>query len=290
MPAAVALLAQGGLALLVFAVGLQSQWRDLFYVARQPRLLLSGIVAVNVIVPSVMVAMVSILPIDPITKAGLVAMAIAPMAPFLPGKMLKLGADEHFAVGLYVVLTVIAILVVPATLWAIGRLAGNEFGMAVGPLAKLVLTSVLAPLLAGMGVAAVGPHLVSRIAKLATITAYVILLPIVLLLLVKSAGGIVSLFGDGTLLAIAVTVLVGMVLGHALGRPEPGNRLAMAQAAVTRHPGIAGMILSQNAIDRRAMLAVILFLLASLVMSTLYAKWIASRTATTAGNVPKRAM
>jgi BASS family bile acid:Na+ symporter len=285
----VILIGQGSLVLLVFAVGLQSGWQDLFHVVRQPRLFLSGLLAVNVIVPTVMIAMVLLLPIAPITRAGLVAMAIAPLAPLLPAKMLQLGADQRYAVGLYVALIVAAILLVPATLWAIGRFTGNEFGLTPGPLARLVLASVLAPLIAGMSVAALWPQLAARLSRPATIVAFIILLPIVLLLLVKSAGQMASLFGDGTLLAIAVTVLVGMASGHALGGPEQDNRRAMAQAAVTRHPGIAAMIINGNAIDKQAMLAVILYLFASLAISTFYARRLAARMPAATGDAANEA-
>jgi len=285
MPATINLIVQGALVLLVVGVGLQSRWDDLFHVLRQPRLFLSGIFAVNIIVPAVAVAIVFLLPIAPATRAGLVAMAIAPMAPFLPGKMIKGGAEVRFAVGLYVALIVAAIVVVPVSIWAVDQVTERQVSLPMGALAWFVLTTILLPLLAGIFTAHLLPNQAQKLATIATIASYVVILPVLVLLLVKTGGGIISLAGDGTLLAITVTVLAGLIVGHALGGPEPGNRMAMAQAAVTRHPGIAGLIISSNAIDRRAMLAVILFLLMSIVLSGLYAKWIARRSAATAGDI-----
>ena len=61
-------------------------------------------------------------------------MAIAPMAPFLPGKMLRLGAVPSFVVGLYVALSVASVL--------IDRLVG---------LISLVVLAVVAVLVSGPG-------------------------------------------------------------------------------------------------------------------------------------------
>jgi BASS family bile acid:Na+ symporter len=276
------LVVQGSLLLLVFTVGLQGRFYDFLLVIRQPRLFLSGVLVVNAIVPIVAVLIVFLFPIALMTRAGLIAMAIAPMAPFLPGKMLKTGAGHEFAVGLYATLIVTAILIVPASIWAVGAFTHREVDLPVGALAWFVFTTVLLPLLAGMLVARLWPAIAPRLAKIGTIAAYVVLVPVVLFLLVKTGGELAGLLGDGTLAAIIITVLIGMVAGHALGGPEPVTRLAMSQAAVTRHPGIAGLIVQANGVDKAAMLAVILFLLVSLVLSTLYGKWILPRDAAAA--------
>ena len=169
MSPTVHLVLQAALALLVAGVGLQARWEDLFHVVRQPRLLLAGIFSVNIVVPVVAVAMVMLLPIAPDTRAGLAAMAIAPMAPFLPGKMIKSGAETPFAVGLYVALIVVAILVVPASVWAAGAISGREVSMPIGTLAPFVLSSILLPLLAGVLIAHLLPKFAPKLAKIATI-------------------------------------------------------------------------------------------------------------------------
>ena len=53
--------------------------------------------------------------------------------------------------------------------------------------------------------------------------------------------------------------------------------MALAQAAATRHPGIAAMVAHRHFDDKRVMLAVILFLLTSLIVSAIYAKWMTRR-------------
>jgi BASS family bile acid:Na+ symporter len=92
-------LVQLSLMLIVAAVGMRARWRDVTSVSRHPRLLLRGMVAVNLVVPLVAVAMLAMLPIAPPVKAGVVIMAVSPLAPFTPGRMLKTGAEASYAVA-----------------------------------------------------------------------------------------------------------------------------------------------------------------------------------------------
>jgi BASS family bile acid:Na+ symporter len=85
-----------------------------------------------------------------------------------------------------------------------------------------------------------------------------------------------------TLVATAAVVLFGLLAGHVLGGPDPGNRGALASATVTRHPAIA-MVLASGAFPEHqtAVLgAVVLYLIAALVVTIPYERWresIASR-------------
>ena len=281
MPSALAVVLQLSLALLVFAVGLQTRDADVAYLWRHPRKLLAGLVAVNLVVPAVAVAMVLALPIPPATRAGLVAMSIAPMAPFLPGKMLKLGAAPSYAVGLYLALSIAAVVFVPASIWLVGRISGREIVLPLVPLARFVLTSVLIPVVAGRVAGKLCPGAAQRAAKWAARAAFAVISPLILFMLAKTGGALAALTGDGTLLAIAVSVAAGLAVGHVLGGPERTNRAALANAAIARHPGIALLVVRANAFERRSELAVILFLLGSVAASAVYAQ-VMGRTVTNA--------
>ena len=89
---------------------------------------------------------------------------------------------------------------------------------------------------------------------------------------VGELSAIVGLIGDGSVLAIIVTVAAGLAAGHWLGRPNPANSNALAVAAAIRHPGIAALIVHANFTDPRVMMAVVLFLLTSVIVSTVYQK------------------
>lgn len=275
------LVVQGSLFLIVFSVGLQSSWSDLAYAWRRPALLLRGFVAVNVIVPISAVLLCLALPVDKMTKAGLVIMAVSPLAPFVLGKMMKTGADRAFVVGAYAALMAMSVIVVPATFALLGILVGRDASLPIATIARFVLISVAAPLIAGVAIGTWSQELGRRAASIANIIAYIGLLPIVLLILYRSGGAAFSLAGDGTLTVIILTVAAGIAAGHFLGGPEPERRMALAQAAATRHPGIAAMVAHRHFDDRRVMLAVVLFLLTSVVVSAIYAKWMTRRASVT---------
>jgi BASS family bile acid:Na+ symporter len=270
-------LIQISLMLVVVSVGMQASWTDLVAVIRRPALLGRAFLAVNVVVPAVALVMVLILPMAPIIKVGIFIMAVSPLAPFVPGKMMKAGAETPYAIGLYIALISLAVIIVPATLGLVSWTFGKELAAPIGPIAKLVLTSVFVPLLVGLSMAAFAPEFSRRFAHFVHIIAMLALLPVVVLVLYASTGQVIALIGNGTVLATFVTVAAGLAVGHWLGGPEPANRMALALAAATRHPGIAGLIVHANYQDKRAMMAVVLFLLNSVVVSGLYVAWMSRR-------------
>ena len=96
-----------------------------------------------------------------------------------------------------------------------------------------------------------------------------VLLLLVLIIYVQR-GAAAGLVGDGTLFAIVVIICAGILAGHLLGRPDPAVSNALAMAAAIRHPGIAALIVQANFTDRRVMLAVVLFLVTSVIVTTIY--------------------
>lgn len=277
MQAIVPIVVQGSLMLIVFAVGLQSSWSDLAYVWQRPALLLRGFIAVNLVVPICAVLLCLALPIDKMTKAGLVIMAVSPLAPFVLGKMMKTGADRAYVVGTYSALMAISIIAIPVTFEVLGILFGRDASVPLLDIAGFIARSVAVPLVAGIAIGTLSQKIGRRAAPIATIVAYICLLPIFVLILYRSTGAAIALVGDGTLAAIVLTVVAGIAAGHFLGGPEPSRRMALAQAAATRHPGIAAMVANRHFDDKQVLLAVILFLLTSIVVSAIYAKWISSR-------------
>lgn len=274
--ALISIAVQGSLVLVVFSIGLQAKWSDLPYVFGKPKLLARGIFVVNVLVPVTAVLMCLVLPIAMPTKGGIILMALSPMCPLALGKMFK-SAQEKFAVGMYVGLLLAAVLIVPASAALLSMLFGHDVSVPVKAINRLVLSSVLLPLILGITVASLWSGLSTGVPTILTRVAYLVLLPIVLLFLYRSGGAILSLIGDGTLIAIVVTLATGLLGGHLLGGPEPEHRIALAEAAATRHPGIAALIVHRHFDNPRVMLAVVLFLLTSVLASAVYVRWAKKR-------------
>jgi BASS family bile acid:Na+ symporter len=200
-------------------------------------------------------------------------MAVSPMAPLVQMKMWKGGLDTSHAIGLYVALILSAILFVPATVALLGALSPIDASISVAAVAKMVAVTTLLPVAAGLAISSWAPDFARRAAPIVMIMGFIAVILLAVLILYKEGGAMLGLIGDGTLLAIVLTVAVGLVAGHWLGRPNPANSDALAMAAGTRHPGIAALIVHANFNDPRVMLTVLLFLLTGIVMTMAYLLW-----------------
>ena len=274
----VPLFVQISLLLIVMSIGLRARWSDITYVLKQPRHLVRAFVAVNVVVPLVAWTLCRILPVDHQTAVGLVIMAASPLAPFAPGKMLKAGADRPYVDGVYLVMLIAAVFIVPATVAILSAISVHGHAtISVGAVALFVAKSVLVPMVVALTISQLWPEFAKKAEPIARIVGYLLLLPIALLVILKSGVGLMSLIGDGTLVVITATCLAGIIAGHLLGGRQQVHRIALAQAAATRHPGIAALIAHQNTSDPKVTLAIMLFLLVSIVITMIYARWIQHR-------------
>jgi len=269
----VPIVAQGALCLIIAGIGLQARARDVLAAMRNTNLVLKGLLAVNIVVPIVALIICSILPINPFVRAGIVIMAVSPMAPLVQMKMLKGGLDRSHTIGLYVALILSAILFVPATVALLSALYPGEASISVAAVAKMVAITTLLPVAVGLAISNWAPDFARRAAPIVMVIGFIAVILLAVLILYKEGGAMLGLIGDGTLLAIVVTVAAGLVAGHWLGRPNPANSDALAMAAGTRHPGIAALIVHANFNDPRVMVTVLLFLLTGIVMTVAYLLW-----------------
>ncbi len=141
-------------------------------------------------------------------------------------------------------------------------------------MALVVLITVLAPLACGIGVRYIVHALAERIAQAVLLIGMLLLVICVVPVLLGKWHEIFSLFGNGTLLAMALFALVGLAVGHLLGGPEPGDRVVLALATATRHPGVALAIVtgsSPGATDIPA--AVLLYVLVRFLVAVPYLMW-----------------
>jgi len=264
---------QLALLLLIFAVGLRARWDDLLYVLKKPADFGKALIAVNLVVPLAATLVASALPLEWTTKAGLIIMAVSPLAPFASGKMLKSSKDRSYDVGIYAALVLAAVIVVPLTVALLNPLYEHHATVSIREVAWFVTKSVVLPLAAGMFIATYWANFAERAAPIATKITYAVIIPLAVIYLVKNGSQLVALIGQGAMVVIVATVVAGLAAGHLLGGPRPGKRAALAQAAATRHPGIAALIARDDFHSPNVMAAVLLFLLTSVVLTTVYGIW-----------------
>src|SRR5262245_54484979 len=88
--------------LLVFGIGLHANWQDTTYLLRRPGLLLRSLLSMGVIMPLFAAAIAALLDLHPAVKITIIALALAPVPPILPGKQEKAGGTPSYAISLLV--------------------------------------------------------------------------------------------------------------------------------------------------------------------------------------------
>ena len=255
----------------VFAIGLKASVHDATYMFRRPGKLAKALLAMNILMPLFAVAFVLAFHLKHAVEVALVALAVSPVPPILPRKLRKAGATESDTIGLLVAVGILAIVFVPAAMEILERVFHVPLRMTFASVAALVFITIILPLALGIAVHTLAPvaadRLVNPIAKIASIA----LLLSAVVILFSGAPAIWELTGNGTLVAIAAFVLVGLLIGHFVGGPKPENRTGLALATASRHPGIAIALAVANFPEEKlAISAVLLYLLVNALVSIPY--------------------
>jgi bile acid:Na+ symporter, BASS family len=256
----------------VLALGMAARASDATFVLGRPWLLLRSVFAMNVIMPLMAAAVVQAFSLRPALKVALLAVSLSPIPPMLPRREFKAGGKAPYTIGLLVSAAVLSVVLVPAGLSLFGWAFDKDAHVPEAAVARIVMTSVLSPLLIGMAIRYFAPTVAQRLIKPVLIAAFVLL--VVGVLPVPLAWrSIVALLGDGTLLALIAFSIAGVAVGHWLGGPDPARRAVLALSTACRHPAIALTIASANVAEPKpVMAAIMLYLIVSILVSTAYLK------------------
>jgi bile acid:Na+ symporter, BASS family len=276
--ALILLVLKTSLFLSVSALGLKASFADATFLFRRPREIGRAFLCMNVLMPLVAFLLATTFDLNPAVKIALVTVSVSPVPPVFPKKALKIGCKENYAIGLLVAAGLLSIVVVPATMELFRVITGVPLHMSTGSVAETVLITIVLPLLGGIGVRRLAPSFAERAAPTIALAASVLLILGLLPVLFTAARTMLSLVGNGTLLSFSVFAIVGLLVGHFLGGPDPENRRVLALATATRHPGIAVAIAHANFPDQKlAVPAVFLYTVVSAILAGLYPRLTAQK-------------
>ena len=265
---------QGSVLLTVFAIGLRASMQDATYLLRHPGELVRSFLAMNLVMPLFALALVFLFDLTPAVNIALVALAVSPIPPVLPGKMMKEGGTESYAIGLLVAASLLAIIFVPLAMEIIERVLEIPLTMSAAAVATLIFITALLPLGLGLAVHSFVPGLAERIAKPISQIAGLALLACMITVWFAAGPGMWTLIGNGTVIAMVAFVLVGTAVGHFLGGPAPENRTSLAFSTASRHPGIAIAISQANFPGQKLVMpAILLYLIVNTFVSIPYVMW-----------------
>jgi bile acid:Na+ symporter, BASS family len=265
------LMMQASIVLTVTALGLRARQGDVRSLLADRGRLARSLVAMDVLMPLLALTLVAAFDLHPAVEVALVALAVSPVPPLLPKKEVKSGGRGSYAVGLLVVTAVLSVVTVPAAVALAGPEIGDPRHLSANAVARLVATTVLVPLAAGVVLRRLAPGFADRAVKPAVRASTLLFSVSALLVLAAAWRPIMSLVGNGTLLVIAVFSATGLAAGHLLGGPAKEDRVVLALSTASRHPGVAiaaGAAIAPG--ETRMLAAIVLYLVMGGVLSAAY--------------------
>ena len=256
----------------VIAIGIQTRPSNLLTCLRRPAWLARIIIAMYIAVPLLAFVLAKTSAAADRMKGAMLLMAIAAVAPLLPRKLLKIGVDAGFAESLAAVTMLLAIPLVPGTATALGMMFGRNVVVPASAVAAILAKTFLLPLLAGMALKAAFGSRSVRLGEFAALAGTTLLTVVVLLLFIAQRETIFPLVWR-SLPTVIVYASASLLIGHVIGGPDPGERTALAVAAVTRHPGLAILIASAIAPQAAFVPPIIVIVVCSAVVAIPYTFW-----------------
>lgn len=260
--------------LLVLSIGLTATPRDATLMFRNPGKLLRMVVAMDLVVPAFAVAVALAFDLHRPVEIALIAVAISPVPPFLPIKAMKAGEQKTYTIGLLVAAAILSVAFIPLAMKLLDQLSPATLSMSPMIVAKQVSVSVLAPLAVGIALRHFAPRIADRAARRTLIAAAILLVAVLLPVLITAMPAIWSLVGNGTGLAFASLVAVGLAAGHLLGGPRSEERTMLALASASRHPAVAVALAHANFPDNKLVMpAVLFYLVVCAIVTVPYVRW-----------------
>jgi BASS family bile acid:Na+ symporter len=259
--------------LIVAGFALEATWQDITFLFKRPGLLARSLLAIFVVMPVVAAVLMVTFDFRPQVEVALVLLAVSPVFPMLPKKVTSVGGTRSYAYGLLATAALLSIALVPLSIAILGAVFGKDIGVSYTVVVKVVLITILAPLVLGVLVRQYAPAAADRIKGLVSGLGSVILLLAFIPLLISIWPAFLTLLGHGTLVAIAIVAIVALAVGHFLGGPESDDRTVLALATELRHPAVAISIAAANGADKLVSAAILLYVLASGILSVAYTSW-----------------
>jgi BASS family bile acid:Na+ symporter len=237
-----------GLSLLVFVIGsmasmgLSLKINQILAPLKNVRLVVLALVANFVLVPIVAYVITLLLPLDEPLEIGLILLATAAGAPFLPKLAEVAKGNVAFSVGLMVLLMIVTIIYLPIVL---PLLLG---GVEVSPwdIARSLIVMMLIPLAIGLFINARYEETAAKIQPTFGQASNIAILVLTVLGLVLNFESMIGLVGSWGILAGILFIVVAVVVGFFLGGSESSIRTVMGLGTGQRNISAALVVAGQN--------------------------------------------
>jgi BASS family bile acid:Na+ symporter len=238
----------------MLAMGLSLTVKQIIQPLRNTRLVILALVANFILIPILAYLIVLVIPLDQGLATGLILLATAAGAPFLPKLAQAAKGNMAFAVGLMVLLMVVTIIYMPLVLPLLLQ------GVEVNPLeiARSLIVLMLIPLAVGLFVKARYESTAESLQPHMSQTSTVAMALLLVSALVLNFSTMIGVIGTGGILAILIFLIVALVVGYFLGGAEANIRSVLGLGTAQRNLSAALVVAAQNFADDPDVLTMIL--------------------------------
>lgn len=238
--------------LFMFTEGLARQPGEIRHVLERPALYVRALVVVLLFVPLVALGVVHLFRLPTVVASAILLMAVCPGAPLQVNQARSFGANPTTSINLLLLLSVCALVTVPAWVVAVDRLLGVEFRASPDLVFRLLAVKILPPLAVGIAVRYYLPRVAEKLAPWCSRVFTVLLIAVSVGLLFIVGPQLIHVAWIAVV-ALVMLVTVSALLGHWAGAPRLEDRKAVALAAAFAHPVLAMTIIIQSYPNYRAL-------------------------------------
>ena len=226
----------------MLAMGLSLTMKQIVEPLRNTRVVILALVANFILVPALAYLITLLIPLDDDLATGLIIVATAAGAPFLPKLVQVAKGNEAFSVGLMTLLMVVTVIYLPIVLPLLLP------GASVNPwdIAKSLIVTMLLPLAIGLFIKArydeTAAHLQPHMSQISSVAIALMLVSV----LVLEFSTIIGTIGTGGILAALVFLVGALIIGLLLGGKDPGMRSVMGLGTGQRNLSAALLVAGQN--------------------------------------------
>jgi len=246
----------------MLAMGLSLTVKQIVDPLRDIKLVLLALLANFVLVPLVAYLIRLIIPLDEAFGIGLILLATAAGAPFLPKLAQAAKGNIAFSVGLMVLLMVVTVVYVPIVLPLLLP------GVSVNPLdiASSLIVLMLTPLGVGLFIRARYAETAMSLQPLFAQASSTALLFVFGFMMLLNWRTILGTIGSGALIAAVLFIAISLAIGYFLASRDPGMRSVSGLGTAQRNVSAAMVVAAGNFSDPNVLVMILIGALLMLVI------------------------
>ncbi len=226
----------------MLAMGMSLTIPQIVQPLKNMRLVILALLANFVLTPLLAYGILMVIPLEQSLEIGLIVLATAGGAPFLPKLVQVAKGDIAFGVGMMVLLMVVTIIYMPLVLpWLLPGVSVNPW-----EIAQSLIVMMLIPLGIGLFVKSSMPETAVHYQPLMSKFSNLMLLVLMVVALGLNVSNIIGLIGSWGLLVLLLFIVGSFAIGFVLGGRNPGVRRVMGLGTAQRNVSAAIVVAAQN--------------------------------------------